>query len=274
VKKEQFSIFEEVNYKEALKKLIDNYTGEKRGLQTRLAEAIGCQQAYISRVLSDKAEFNQEQALAISHFFDLDQLEKKYFFLLVNYNRAGTDELKKYYKLQIEEIISQKMTLSSRINKGVTINDQIRSVYYSDWIYVAVHMLTSISEYQTVHAITSKLNCSQERLLKVLEFLIESGLVKKEKNAYKHISGNLHLENDSPFIKNHHSNWRLKAIEDVGHGDSKSLHYSSVVSCSEKDFQKIQDLMISTIKKIREIVKDSKDEKIFCYSLDGFPVFQ
>lgn len=272
MKKEHFSLFEEDNYKEALKKLIENYTGEKRGLQTRLAVAIGCQQAYISRVLSDKADFNQEQAFAVSHFFDLDQLEKKYFFLLVNYNRAGTAELKKYYKYQIDEIISQKMTLSSRINKGITINDQIRSIYYSDWIYVAVHMLTSIADFQTVHSIATRLNYSQEKLLEVLNFLIESGLVKKERNLYKYIPGNLHLESNSPFIKNHHSNWRLKSIEDVSRGNSKSLHYSSVVSCSERDFQKIQDLMVSTIKKIREIVKDSKDEKVFCYSLDGFSI--
>lgn len=271
-KKEPFNLFEQTNYKTALGLLIENYTEEKRGLQTRLAQAIGCQQAYISRVLSDKAEFNQEQAYAIANFFDLDQLEKKFFFCLVNYNRAGTEELKAYYKNQLDEVLSQKMILGLRINKDVVISDEIRSIYYSDWIYAAVHILTSIDDFQTVSSISKKLNYPSDKIVKTLDFLIQSGLVKKQNSVYQYHSGNLHLESDSPYIKNHHTNWRLKSIEDVSRGTAKSLHYSSVISCSEKDFQRIQDLMVDTVKKIREIVKNSKDEKIFCYTLDGFSV--
>ncbi len=48
------------------------------------------------------------------------------------------------------------------------------------------------------------------------------------------------------------------------------LHYSSVVSVSETDAEKIHELLIQTLQSVREIVRDSPEEKLRSFCMDWF----
>jgi hypothetical protein len=48
------------------------------------------------------------------------------------------------------------------------------------------------------------------------------------------------------------------------------LHYSSAITCSEEDAIKIKGALVRAIEEVRGIVKPSKDEGGFVYSLDFF----
>lgn len=272
MKNDHISLLMLNDYVEAIKLLIEQNKTHIKGIQTKLADHIGIRQAYLSRVLSRSADLNQEQILSVGLFFDLDTSEKDFLVNLLNLNRAATKELKAYYQDKINSILSRHHNLNNRLEKTNTISEESKSIYYSDWIYSGVHTMTAISHFQSVNEIAKTLNTPKERILEVLTFLTSIGLVTKRDGLYIHSFANLHLSSESPYIRNHHTNWRLKSIDDISKNKNKSMHYTSVVSCSEADFKEIQEIMVSAIKKIREKVKGSKDEKVYCYSMDAFEI--
>ncbi|MNY59358.1 hypothetical protein D3C86_1957950 [compost metagenome] len=48
------------------------------------------------------------------------------------------------------------------------------------------------------------------------------------------------------------------------------LHYSGVVSLSSSDILKIKDQLLETIKKNIDVIKDSKEEELYCITIDFF----
>lgn len=55
------------------------------------------------------------------------------------------------------------------------------------------------------------------------------------------------------------------------HG-SNELHYSSVISLAEGDVPKVREKLVKAIEEVREVVRPSNDETLFCYNLDLFKV--
>lgn len=74
------------------------------------------------------------------------------------------------------------------------------------------------------------------------------------------------------MIKSHHTNWRVQSINSLGQGASDKINYTSVVSCGVKDIEKIKEVMVKALQQIRDIVRDSPSEEIYCYNLDFFEV--
>jgi hypothetical protein len=64
----------------------------------------------------------------------------------------------------------------------------------------------------------------------------------------------------------------MRAIQSLDETQGESLHYSSVITCSEEDTLKIKNALAKAIDEVRGIVKPSKDEAAFAYSLDFFPL--
>ncbi len=60
-------------------------TGAKRGVRTRLAMALSCQTAFISRVLHEEAHFSLEHAVVINRFLIHTDEESNFFILMIQY---------------------------------------------------------------------------------------------------------------------------------------------------------------------------------------------
>lgn len=266
------SIFDHSDYRRAFNFLVKSYTGESRGLQTRLAEFIGCQQAYVSRVLSGKAEFSQEQAYALTNFFNLDTLEQEYFLTLVCLNRAGSSDLKRYYEKRRSEILARKLEIKSRIKVDGNLSDERKTIYYSDWVYAAAHIAVAVERFATRSAIATRLGISEHRVKEVLEFLEDSDLIEKKTNHYLSKTAAIHLGNDPSLLKAHHTNWRLRAIASLSCHRPAALNYSSVISCGSNDSVRIREIMLKAIQEIRGVVRSSPNEQLYCYNLDFFEV--
>jgi uncharacterized protein (TIGR02147 family) len=242
-----------------------------RGAQSRLADFIVCQQAYISRVIGGDAELSQEQAIAACEFFKLDSLETEFFLHLLNYNRAGSAHLRSFYKKKLDAVINKKLQISERV-VAETLHKADQVKYYSDWITSAVHVVTGIEKFRSVKAISGRLRILEERVLRSLEFLENSGLITKNKGNYAIKNPSLHLPKSSELLKTHHANWRIKAIEKLAEESESGFNYTSVLTCSEKDSVKIREIMLEATQKIRSIITSSGDEQIYCMNLDFFEV--
>lgn len=269
------SLFEISDYKAYLTLKLEELRREKRGERTRLAEAMTCNVAYISQVLSGNAHLSLEQAERASRFFHHSKAEEDYFLLLVQLGRAGSPQLRKYFDGKLEAIREANRDLKTRLNYQKTLADEDRATYYSSWYYTAIHFLASIEGMGNPKLISEYLGLSSLRTLEVLQFLTARGLVEQDENGnYKTGPTNIHLGSDSPMLPRHHSNWRMQAIADIEKGDSPKnhLHYSSVITLSAADIPKVREALVQAIENVRGIVRPSASEKLYCYTLDLFEI--
>ena len=266
------SIFEFSNYKTYLDAKIKSMPSKGRGQKLKMAEFLNCQNTYVSQVLNTDTNFTLEQGSKLNQFFEHSKDEAKYFLLLIHLERAATDDLKVFYKEEIDELVIKNSDLKKRTNVKNSLKAVDQEIYYSSWIYSAIHILVTIKEFQNVSALAKKLNLSKEKILEVLEFLTTTGLVTKNGNTYTSGITRIHLSKDSPQIQRHHTNWRMKAVQSIDLNNSKNLHFSNVVSISNADIVRVREIFIKAIDEARKIVKDSPEEKLQSICVDFFEV--
>ncbi|MGZ3771606.1 MAG: TIGR02147 family protein [Bdellovibrio sp.] len=262
------SIFEYSDYK----KYIEDYVqalGEPWGYWGKLANAISCQPAYLSRCLKDKTHLTVDQILALSRFWSLSNQETEYLIFLLEMARAGTEENRKYFLAKTVQIRKENEDLKKQVRReSLKQEDQI--LYYSNWLWMAIHFATSIKQFQTVSALSQRFNVSTSQVIFILEKLLALGLIVKNGDHWIFHSGEFHLPKQSPLISTHHQNWRTRAIMDAQYPNTDGIHYSAVYTLSEKDFAKLKSQILDWIKTSDSIVAKSKEEEVCCLNLDLF----
>jgi uncharacterized protein (TIGR02147 family) len=263
-------IYDFTDYKAYVQNWIEESPSKGRGLKLKIAEFLGCQTAFVSQVLNGAPNFSLEQAVKLNSFFHHGKDEGKFFLLLIQLGRAGSHELENFFKDQIADVLSSRTDLKNRIdtNKGLSKIDQ--QIYYSSWLYAAVHILISIKEFQTAEAIKKELNVPAYKISEVLEFLVAKGLVSWQSDHYEMGVTRIHLSKDSPQIQRHHTNWRMQAIRAIDINEPTDLHFSTVVSMSRADIPVVKEILIKAIEDCRKVIRDSKEEKIQSLCIDLF----
>lgn len=266
------NVFQYKDYKAYLNDLIQSKPARGRGIKSDLANFISCQTSYLSSVLKGPSHFSLEQADFVNRYFGHNTEEAHFFLLLIQLARAGTKELKKYFKDQIESIRKKRLILKDQLDVKETLSREDQATYYSHWYFSAIHIILTIPKFQTKDNIASAMNLPLNKVSQILEFLLSVGLAEQVGQRYVVGKKRIHLEGDSPVISKHHSNWRMLAIRALESDNPEDLHYSSVVTVSEKDAYKIKSDLIEAIQKAKDCIKTSKEEKIFSFCLDFFEI--
>ena len=263
------SIFDFENYKKYVLKTL-----ELRNLgKSTLARACQCQPAYVSQVLGGEADFSLEQADRLNTFFQHSREESKFFILLLQQNKAGTKSLRSHFDEEIAEFRKRRLNLKERLNVRATLTEENQARYYNSWLFGAIHVLVTIPGYTTKESIAKKLKVEQKVVNEAVEFLSSCAIIEETETGYRMGKARLHLGSDSPWIARHHVNWRLKAIEDLEYRYSPDqLHYSSIVTLSETDFSRINEILIRSIGQSKEIIRNSPAERLVCFNIDWFDV--
>lgn len=263
------SVFDFEDYKLYLKNLLAT-SGETRGTRSKLAEKLNCNIGFVSQVLNGNSQFSLEHATLISEFLNLSEEETDFFLLLVQYERAGSEKLKSHFKRQISKIKKQRKEIKSRIKTSKDLTEADYGIYYSNWSYSAVHMTLSITQYQSKSALKEKLNLTLKQLDTVIQFLLEKGLIIEEKGLYKTGPTRIHLTRNSPLICQHHANWRIEAMKFIPRQVESNLHYSSVMTMSVSDSEKIKNVILKALEDIEVVLKPSPNEEVFSLGIDFF----
>jgi hypothetical protein len=116
------------------------------------------------------------------------------------------------------------------------------------------------------------LGVSKERLLKVLNFLVQHQLIRVDGNYFKAGERITHIDKNSPIINLHHRNWRLKALQAQEAPAQNDLFFSVPMAISKKDIPKIKVILESALKDVYEVIRNSGDEDICCLNIDWFQV--
>jgi len=236
-----------------------------------MAEQISCRPSYLSQIFNGNSQLALEQGQRLNTFLHHGPTESEYFLTMLQYERAGTTELKNYFRDKLEQLSKKHNTLSSKINHKKKLVEKINQDYFRFWYYGAIHALVSIPEYNDTKKIAEKLNLAVELVQNVLNELTKLEFLKHHNGIYQIQEGQVHLTKSADFIKDHHINWRLKAIEKLSSQfNDDDLFYSSITSLSHEDFLKLKELLSVTIKNSKKIIQESKEEKLVSFNIDFF----
>lgn len=268
------NIFDFAHYKPYLEYIEDSRKNFQRGFRSKLAEFIGCQSGYISHVLNGNAHLSLEQSMRVAKFLSLKPKEQKYFLFLVEFDRAGTKELKTHFDEEIQALKEEHLNIKERVGESVLLTEAEQSHYYSSWHYLAIHVLTSLADYSDIKSIAEALKTSEEAVGRVLLFLIQTGIIKESKGLLKPGLTQVHLNRESPLIRQHHTNWRIAAIQSLVNEDKSDIHYSTVSTLSKVDVENLKVEMTKLIERYVETVKPSKEEVMYGFNLDFYSLIK
>jgi uncharacterized protein (TIGR02147 family) len=263
-------VFEFSDYKRFLGHTEEARKSYERGFRSKLANFIGCQNGYISHVLNGQAHFSLEQALLIAKFLELTSSEQKYFLLLVEVARAGTTELQQYFATELKVLREAHLNIKERVGDSQILTDKNQSIYYSSWHYLAVHVLVSLGNYDEAKTISDALKIPDELVSKILLFLIQNNIVIETKGKLKPGLTQVHLNRESPLIRQHHTNWRIAAIQSIVNDTKTDIHYSTVSTLSYADAENLRGEMVSLIEKYVSVIAASKEETMYGFNLDFY----
>ena len=264
-------LFECQSHFEYLKQKL-NGRNAHRGIKTQLAEFIRVQPAYLSQVLAGKYSLSLEQADLASQFFDHSKEESDFFLLLVSRDRAGTPSLRAHFERQMSEITAKRMQVVERLGKKEELTDEAKGVYYSSWMYAALHVACTIPTLQSRQALARHFSLPVEIVEQVLHFLELNNLIEKRNDAYVPTPNWVRLDKRSPHIIKHHSNWRQKAIQNLERQSDEDLHYSGVYSIDAATMKQIKDKLLSLIKEQMKNIEQAKEEDLVTLGVDLFRV--
>lgn len=264
------NVFDFDDYKAFLKSVEEQRSSIQRGFRSRLAEVLSCQNAYVSQILNSGANFSLEQGLKLADFLQLNEEESRYFLQLIEYARAGTAELKRYFKREFGALKQKHLNLKDRVPKEKELTPESQSLYYSNFIYPIVHMMVTIPEYRSVSIIAAALRVSEKEIQDAVLFLISTDLIIEKGGELRPGPTLLHLGKDSPHIRQHHTNWRISAIQSLGRLHDDGIHYSTVSSLSKQDAEKLKTKFVTLIKEYVETVGPSREETVYNFNLDFY----
>jgi Helix-turn-helix. len=267
------TVFQFSDYKSYLEDLEKH--SSLKGFRSRIAEATGCQNAFVSQVLNGHVNFNLEQALKIAEFLNLKTDESQYFMWMVELKRAGTPDLKKYFQNLMKDLREKNVEIKDRVGIPQVLSTEAQTTYYSSWIYSAVHMGAMIGSMNSASKIAEGLQISESKAIEVVNFLITNGLLEGSTQKFHSGKIQIHLGKNTANITKHHTNWRIEAMKSLDNTENKTdLHYSGISCLSEEDAQNIKTLFVDMIANYVKIVEKSPEETLYTFNLDLFKVLK
>lgn len=263
-------IFDYEDYKFALQDILKERRKETKGLSRKLSEHLNVHPSMVSQVLSGAKDFSEEQMLLVTEFLGLPEIESHYLLTLLQRERAGSKKLKDFYEQQKNEIKRKGSLISEKVTKNTSLSDLDKAIFYSHWLYAAVHLLTTLEKKVTFKDICLKFNLEPGRAREILNFLGRLGIVIEKDGFFSSGLVATHLESNSPFLPRHHINWRLKAIEHAHQVTEHELMYTATISVGRDDFKLIREELAQVIQRFVARVKDSPAEDIAQLNLDFF----
>lgn len=248
--------------------------GKRSGLKAELARATQCHPAFISRVLAGQAQLSLEQAERAAVYLRLSADERRYFLFFLEEERAGTQELRAFFRHEREAMLRNRSDIPARIPASERVSAENQSIYYSAWYYAAIHALVSIQAYRTIEALSKALALPSTTVRDAVHFLEKTGILTRKSGRLDVGRRHIHLDKSSPLLRQHHTHWRLQSIQRLDQGGTDDLRYSGVFSLSRKDAARLREVMLRHLGEYLETVGKSPEEILYVYCFDFFSLVE
>ncbi|MGE3758417.1 MAG: DUF4423 domain-containing protein [Pseudobdellovibrionaceae bacterium] len=238
-----------------------------------MAEAAGCQPSYLSQVLSGKVQLIPDHGWGIVQFLNLSELEGDYFMALIDHARTLSPKWRAKVESRMASLQKQAQNIGKRLEKKQGLLDEHRELYFSSWLWAALHRILDIPNYQTVPAIASRLKVAEDKVLSYLEGLEKMGLAKRESGLWKLGESSIHLSKTSPLLPLHLHHWRTQAVlkaQDLG--GSNGVHFTGVYTLSVEAYEHLHELLLKVIEDFHKVATPTASEEIVTFNCDLFKV--
>ncbi len=271
------SIYHHVDYRAAIKTLFDREKEKGHSLTyTMLAEALGVQKTFVSKVLLEQAHFNEDHLFLLSEFFRFSEKEKRYIELLFQHSRSGlarrqTNLLSEIKRIQ-EESRQTKEYLRSEMQNPET--DAVYAEYYLEPMNLVVHAYLSIGRFgKDPSLLKRKLGLTDSDLAKILSCLERSGIIAFEKNmkSVRLLKGSIHLDSKSIYCSPHQLMFRIKNMEHISKLTPDHRFVFNITFSADPEVRnKIQEDFLKFSKQVQQHVENSEATEVFQISFDLF----
>lgn len=228
----------------------------------KLAFAMKVQVSFLSQVLKGKRNLSSEQGYFLARHLGFSDRESEYLKTLIQLDRAATPEYRAHLGKQLEEI---KESPESR-----EIPAKSLSLFYSSWVYSAVHLATGLPGHQTPEKIAERLNLDLQVVRNALSVLVHGDFCSTDGRNFSPLVKKTTVTDASPFMGRHKTNWRLKALDQFPHFRKDDLSFTGVVSIDRGSFEKIRASLQKAIREIHHSIEHADDEILVCLNLDWF----
>ena len=257
-------IFPFHDYKSYLSKVL------KKGEKSKFSQFVGCSSSYLSQVLKGKPHLTLEQGALANRYLEHSREESLYFMLLLQEARSGSLELRRFFREQLQEMQQKRAAVSSRITTPHTISSEAKGIYYSSWVYPAVHMLLAVPELQDSRQIAKRLKIPHHRVEGALNLLREIGLIEMKAGRIQLTEQRTHLDTHSPLLVSYHMQSRMRALENIPRSHTNDLHYSAMICHTREDALRIRETLLDCVGRVEKIYRPSKEETVYGFNIDYF----
>lgn len=262
------NIFQQNSYKDVILYLGKTGPTATKGFYRKLSEHLGVHPTFISQVLSGDRDFSEEQLVATCDYLGLQEREIEYLLNIIKRERAGSKRLRDFYQQQVLRLRNESELMKTRVKESGKLSEKDKAIFYSSWQYSAVHMMSTLIEKPTFSQIQDRLSLTRQQTQQVLRFLIEVGLVKEKNGKYTEGAASTYLEKTSPYLFQHHVNWRFKALEKFAKMTEQELMYTSNFSISRADFSLLRGQIMQLIQACMANIEKSNAEDLGQLNID------
>lgn len=242
-----------------------------RGQARQLADHLKVHSVVVSQVLSGSRDFTHEQSLMVAEYFGLDERATEYLTLLILKARAGTKKLRDHLQKKIDELKADALDIKNRVPDHQTLSEEDMAIFYSNWFYSGIRLLTSIPHYNSAELIAERFGFEINKVRAVVEYLVSRGLCAvNEKGKLVQGGTSTFISAQSPFINNLHRNWRIKALEHMPKRKENDFFYSAPCSISAKDKSAFREELIRLVGEFSKRLEEQDAEQLACLNIDWF----
>lgn len=167
---------------------------------------------------------------------------------------------------------SQQM-LAHRVNQHEHLSETQAARFYSSWHYSAIRLGADIEGRSGLPALAAALQIPETELKRKLDFLVENGLIDLRNGDFCLGPSKTHIGADSPFVNNHHRNWRDLACQQREKRKEQNLFVTAPHTLSKKSFLEMREEIIKFCSSQFSVISESKPEKLACLNLDYFELY-
>jgi uncharacterized protein (TIGR02147 family) len=268
------NIFNDLSYRNIIKNLVE----EKKRLNSsinfqKMAEFMGIQKAYLSQVIKDKRDFNQDQLYSAVKYLKLNEEEYEYMSLLLEYERSGLAKRKDELLKDIKTIQKKHAKTSKHLKvTEVELKDSGREEYYLDPINQLVHVALTIKTYlDEPNKLADHLMVPKKRIENSLSTLQRLGVIEVNKGKIKVITQSIHLSRDSIVYhawKVALNNLCVNKLRNLN--DDNSYSMSASFSSGTKAQEEIHQLFLEFLNKAKQASDKYKPTTMYQINFDLF----